>query len=119
MVGINPTIQSLVANQYVNFKNLQLKWQDHKSPNYSGFEQGKRTFHLSSESEGKVDFSFAVINPTGSTTLFFGQDSRWSEVKDLNSGQYYISLRCEERSFFGDILVGRSVTAGVPFKIIE
>ena len=113
----SPVIQKPSINETFATANPTLQWLEYRSPKYSNFEQRKRTFHISSETDSKFDESFAVINPSDSSKLVLGKDSRWPEVKGLNPGDYYFTVRYEERSFFGDLLVGRSSTNGVPFRV--
>ncbi len=112
----SPVVITPQVNETFQTARPTFTFQDFKSTHVSIADGRKLTVHVFRQGDNATLWRTSVINPKNSS-VSFGQESNQTGVESLESGAYRFNLVFEERSYFGDITIGRMMNTSVPFRV--
>jgi len=115
----SPVVMSPQVNQKYTTANPIFNFQDFTSSFISPSDSRKLTVSIFHEGDNKQVWNTSYINPKNITSVTLGQDGNQFGDKALVSGSYRMNLAFEERSYFGDLTIGRVINTTVPFGIAK
>lgn len=115
----NPAIMSPQVNEKLTTTSPTFKIQDFTSSFTSKADSRKLTLSVSQESDYKEVWNTSYINPVNKTSITLGQDENQFGPDVLSAGAYQLNVTFEERSYFGDLTIGRVIRTTVPFGIAK
>ncbi len=115
----SPSISSPLVNEQYHTPHPTFRFQDFKSASLRASDHIKRSVSVYSESGVDTIWRTSVIQPNDNSKVNVGQSPNESGLTSLIPGSYRLNLAFEERSFFGDITVGRLSNTTVPFRIAK
>lgn len=113
----SPVIYTPQVNEKFSTANPTFQFQDFTSGSLLKSDGRKLTVKVFSEGTRKQVWDSAYINPRALTSVTLGHDRNQSGDRSLNVGSYRLKLAFEERSYFGDLTIGRQINTTVPFAI--
>jgi hypothetical protein len=114
----SPVVFTPQVNEKLRGPNPTLSFQDFRSDVVAPADYRKRSVQISRDGEGEV-WRTDIINPAPSTQVVVGRAVNQQGVSELASGAYRLNLVFEERSYFGDMLIGRLSNTTVPFSVTK
>lgn len=115
----SPVVVLPQVNEKYSISNPTFRFQNFTSSFLSPSDSRKLSVSVFHEGNNKQVWHTSYINPKGITSIKFGQDGNQFGDNSLASGSYRLSLAFEERSYFGDLTIGRVINTTVPFGITK
>lgn len=115
----SPSVISPTVNETFNTSQPTFKLRDFKSNLSKASENRKRSLYVASENGGKATWKHAVIDPDDDSKIKVGTSANATGSDLLEPGPYRLNVAYEERSYFGDLLVGRLMNTTITFNIAK
>lgn len=115
----SPVVLSPQINEKLHTPTPTFTFQDFKSNAKLSSDHRKRSLAIYREGDNQELWNTKIINPLNGTRLTLGQDANQNGVNALVAGSYRLNLSFEERSYFGDITIGRLSNTTVVFGITK
>ncbi len=115
----SPVVGSPQVNEKFSSANPTFRFQNFASSFVSPSDSRKLSLSVSHEGDNKQVWHTSYINAKNITSSTLGQDGNQLGVDSLQPGSYRLNLAFEERSYFGDLTIGRVMNTTVPFGIAK
>lgn len=113
----SPVVLSPQVNEKYTTVNPNFRFQNFTSSAFLSSDGRKLSVSIFHEGDNKQVWNTSYINPKNITSFTLGQDNNQFGDKSLAAGSYRMKLSFEERSYFGDLTVGRLINTTVPFGV--
>lgn len=115
----SPIVTSPQVNEKYTNLNPTFSFQNFTSIFLSPSDSRKLSVSIFHEGDNKQVWNTSYINPKNITAFTLGHDVNQNGDSALVSGSYRLNLAFEERSYFGDLTIGRVINTTVPFGIAK
>lgn len=115
----SPVVISPQINEKFIASNPIFRFQNFTSSARLRSDSRKLTVSIFHEADNKQVWNTSYINPKNITAVTLGKETNQFGDNSLSAGSYRMNLAFEERSYFGDLTIGRVVNTKVPFGVAK
>ncbi len=117
--GTSPAIQAPQVNEVFHVGNPTFRFQDFRSGSILPSDSRKISLSVFHEGNNSKIWGSSVINSKNKISMTVGRETNQVGVMSLNPGLYRLNLAFEERSYFGELTIGRFMRTTIPFRIAK